>query len=293
MKFHIARALMIAAACAAGFGVLASRPALAATDNATPEAADQALNAALSQGSNAAVSRLLDPQFQWVDADGKLRTKSETLGALADLAAVTKDETDIMAHDYGEVARVAGRDPSKQFVHLWVKRPGGWLAFAFLDTPIPPNGYHQAPEAPRPKDATCTNPCTELPYHPANAADRGAMDSWLATKVDEWHAVVSDWPKHVSDSMYIVSNSMFYPHGKTERLALMVEQQKAYGTGRHSPPVVSMQGYVFGNAVIMTFLHASPNPQGEGARALRLFVKEDGVWKIALSDQTDIRTAGK
>ncbi len=290
MKFHIARPLAIMVVSVAVFGILASRPTLAANDGETPTAADQALNEALSQGNRAGVSQLLDAQFQWIDSDGKLLTKSETLDALPALATVTKDEREILAHSYGEVARIAGRNQNTRFVHLWVKHPDGWQAFAFLDTPIPLDGYHQHPVPPRPQDQTCVNPCKVLPFHPANAAERGAMDSWLATKMDEWHAVVSDWPKHVSNSMYIVSNTMFYADGRPERLALLTAQQKAYGTGRHSPAVISMHAYDFGNAVIMTFLHA-PNPKGERARAIRLFVKEDSVWKIALSAQTDIQPA--
>lgn len=115
------------------------------------------------------------------------------------------------------------------------------------------------------------------------------MDAWLATKMDEWHAVVEDWPKHVSETMVVISPNSFMT--KAERLALLAKQKEAYGDGSPSAPVVSMHMYDFGNTVIMTSLHG-PNANGESARALRLFVKEDGVWKIALSDQTNIKEPG-
>jgi hypothetical protein len=49
-----------------------------------------------------------------------------------------------------------------------------------------------------------------------------------------------------------------------------------------------MKMYDFGDAVILRALHALGN-SGKRARAVRLFVKEDGVWKIALSAQTNIQ----
>ena len=132
----------------------------------------------------------------------------------------------------------------------------------------------------------CINLCKVLPFKPANAAQQGAVDAWLATKMDGWHAVADDWPKHVSETRVVISPNTFM--NKAGRLALLAKQKEAYGDGSPSAPVVSMHTYDFGNAVIMTSLHG-PGANGKSARALRLFVNEDGVWKIALSDQTDIK----
>ena len=259
-----------------------ARPIAAADDEQVAAQADGALNEALGKGDKAAIGRLLDANFEWTDAEGKTRTKAETLQALPALATDTQDEMEIQTHDFGQVERFVGRHQNTRFVHLWVKRPAGWRAFVFLDTPIPAGGYKNKPVAPDGKD--CVNPCKMLPYKPANAAQQGAVDAWLATKIDEWHAVADDWPKHVSDAMVVISPTMFFD--KAGRLGLLAEQQKAYGDGSGSPAVESMEMYDFGNTVIMRALHA-PGPNGKRARALRMFVNEDGVWKIALSDQTD------
>lgn len=293
MKFKFGRALAIWVVCSVGLWMFGNRSAYAAANSLTaPAAAESALNKALSSGNRKAVAQLLDPNFQWVDEYGKLRTKAQTLDDLSALAAVTKDErAGILAYNYGQVARFAGRNQKEWFVHVWVKRPQGWRAFSFLDTPIPADGYHLHPVPPRPKDKTCINPCRVLPYKPTNAAVRGAVDAWLATKIDEWHAVVTDWPKHVSNTMVIISPTMRYD--KAGRLGLLERQHKAYGTGRHSAAVISMKGYDFGNTVVLRFLHAAPNPGRPRARALRLFVNENGVWRIALSDQTNIVPGAK
>ena len=285
MKKFATSALVVGLFFAGTSAGLMRRAAAAADDEQMAVQADRTLNEALGKANKTAVDRLLDANFEWTDADGKTRTKAETLQALPTLATDTQDETEIQTHNYGQVERFVGRYQNTRFSHLWVKRADGWRAFVFLDTPIPAEGYRNRPSPPQPEDKECINPCKVLPFKPANAAQQGAMDAWLATKMDEWHAVADDWPKHVNEASLAISPTMFM--NKAERLALLVKQKEAYGDGSHSPAVVSMHMYDFGNAVIMTALHA-PGTNGKSSRALRMFVKEDGVWKIALSDQTDI-----
>ncbi|MBZ5699900.1 MAG: nuclear transport factor 2 family protein [Acidobacteriia bacterium] len=286
MRPYITRALMMATVCGGMLATFASRPVAAADDEQMAAQADHALNEALGKADKTAVGRFLDANFEWTDAEGKTRTKAETLQALPVLATDTRDQVEIQTHNFGQVVRFVGRHQSTRFVHLWVKRADGWRAFVFLDTPIPAEGYKNRPIPPQAEDKECINPCKVLPFKPANAAQQGAVDSWLATKIDEWHAIADDWPKHASDTNVAISPTMFM--NKAERLALLVKQKEAYGDGSHSPAVESMQMYDFGNAVIMTSLHA-PGANGKRARAVRLFVNEDGVWKIALSAQTDIQ----
>ena len=286
MRCFVTYGLVIGLVLGAAFAALTSMPVAAADDEQMAAQADGALNEALGKADKTAVGRLLDANFEWTDAEGKTRTKVETLENLAALATDTTGETDIQTHNYGQVERFVGRRQSTRLVHLWVKRTDGWRAFVFLDTPIPAEGYRNRPSPPRPEDKECINPCKVLPFKPANAAQQGAVDAWLATKMDEWHAVADDWPKHVTETSLAISPTMFM--NKAERLALLVKQKEAYGDGSHSPAVESMHMYDFGDAVIMTSLHA-PGTNGKRARAVRLFVKEGGVWKIAVSAQTDIQ----
>jgi len=273
MRRFVTYGLVIGVVCGAAFVALTGRSVAAADDEQMAAQADGALNEALDKADKTAVGRLLDANFEWTDAEGKTRTKAETLQALPALATDTQDEMEIQTHDFGQVERFVGRHQNTRFVHLWVKRADGWRAFVFLDTPIPAEGYKNRPTPPRPEDKECINPCKVLPFKPANAAQQGAVDAWLATKMDEWHAVADDWPKHVNDTSLAISPTMFM--NKAERLALLVKQKEAYGDGSHSPAVVSMHMYDFGNAVIMTSLHA-PGTNGKSSRAVRMFVNEDG-----------------
>jgi len=272
------------------FGVVLTvregRTVAAADDEQMAAQVDQSLNAALGKADQAAVAKLLDANFEWTNTEGKTRTKAETLQALPALTADTQGETEIQAHNFGQVQRFVGKRQNTIFSHLWVKRADGWRAFVFLDTPIPTQGYKNRLSPPTPEDKECVNPCKVLPFKPANTAQQGAVNAWLATKMDEWHALAEDWPKHVNEASLAISPIMFM--NKAERLALLVKQKETYGDGSHSPAVVSMHMYDFGDAVIMTSIHA-PGANGKSARAVRLFVKEDGVWKIALSAQADIQ----
>jgi hypothetical protein len=284
MKFFISNLVVIGAVFGTVLLVQGSKPVSAAEDEQAAVQAEHALNAALAKADKAAAGQLLDAQFEWTDAQGKTRNKAETVENLAALASDTSGETEIQTHNFGQVERFVGRRQYTRIVHLWVQRPGGWRAFSFMDTPIPAAGYKNKPAPPDGKD--CINPCKMLPYKPANAAQRNAMNAWLATKMTEWHALPDEWPKYVSEAMVVISPTMWYD--KAGRHALLVEQQKAYGMGSGSPAVESMQMYDFGNTVILRALHA-PGPSGKRARALRMFVEENGVWKIALSDQTNIQ----
>lgn len=102
----------------------------------------------------------------------------------------------------------------------------------------------------------------------------------------EWKALPDEWKNYVGESMVVISPSQYLD--KAGRLALLVSQKDAYGTGSPSPAVVSMKMYDFGDVVIMTSHHA-PNAAGIAAYAVRLFTNEEGNWKIVLSSQTDIK----
>jgi hypothetical protein len=288
MKLSITRALVIGILCAGTMAALASGPVAAADvkkyDEKAVIQADHSLAEALGKADKAAVGALLDEKFEWTDVDGKTRTKAEALQNLTALAKDNEGETGVMTYSYGQVGRVAGTHYNAHFVRLWVKRPAGWRAFIYLEAPAPASPPQ--PAQPKAADKECENPCKSLPYKPTTAAQKAAIETWLATKIGEWKALPDEWKTHVGESMVVFSPSMFLD--KAGRLALLVKQKEAYGTGSPSPPVVSMRMYDFENAVIMT-AHHGPNAAGKPAYAVRLFVNEDGNWKIVLSTQTDIK----
>jgi hypothetical protein len=289
MKRSVTRALIMGILCAATIAGLTSRPVGAAADVKKDEEkavlqADQSLAEALGKADETAVGALLDDNFEWTDVDGKIRTKAEALQNLTALAKDNEGETGVMTYSYGQVGRVAGTHYNAHFVRLWVKRPAGWRTFIYLEAPAPASPPQPAP--PKAADKECENPCKSLPYKPTTAAQKAAIDAWQKTKVAEWQAIPDEWKSQAGESMVVISPSMYLD--KAGRLALLIKQKEAYGTGSPSAPVVSMRMYDFGNAVIMTS-HHGPNAAGKPAYAVRLFANEEGRWKIVLSSQTDIQ----
>jgi hypothetical protein len=289
MKRSVMRALVMSLLCAASMAALTSRPVAAAdakekADEKAVIQVDHSLTEALGKADKTAVGALLDDNFEWTNVDGKTRTKAEALQNLTAFAKDNEEETSVMTHSYGQVGRVAGTRANTHFVRLWVKRPAGWRAFIYLEAPAPASPPR--PAKPKPGDDVCENPCKTLPYTPTTVAQKAAIDTWQGTKLGEWKALPDEWKNYVSESMVVISPSQFLD--KAGRLALLIKQKEAYGTGSPSPAVVSMKMYDFGNAVIMTSHHA-PNAAGIPAYAVRMFVNEDGTWRIALSAQTDIK----
>lgn len=288
MKRIVSRALVMGMLCAATIAGLTNSPVRAAAkeDEKPVVQADRSLTEALAKADKTAVGALLDDNFEWTNADGKTRTKAEALQNLTALAKDSAGETGVMTYSYGQVGRVAGTRFNTHFVRLWVKRPAGWRAFIYLEAPAPASSPH--PAKPKLGDDVCVNPCKTLPYTPKTAAQKAAIDAWQGTKLGEWKALPDEWKNYVGESMVVISPSQFLD--KAGRLALLIKQKEAYGTGSPSPAVVSMRMYDFGNAVIMISRHA-PNAAGIPAYAVRLFTNEDGKWKIVLSAQTNIKQA--
>ena len=79
MRLSTANALLAALTCAMAFS--AYRPALAA-DDAAVRAADGQFSQAAAQGDTAALGKLLDADFQWIDASGKVRGRAQVLTAV-------------------------------------------------------------------------------------------------------------------------------------------------------------------------------------------------------------------
>jgi hypothetical protein len=247
--------------------------------------ADKMLTEGLAKGDRGQVSSLLDSNFSWINADGRTRTKAESLQNVDEFSADSKGDMEVQTHNFGDVERVLGTHHGERFVRLWVKRPVGWRAFIILETTIPDEGYSNRPSRPNGND--CENPCRELPYKPMTAGQQAAMKTWMTLKMDEWHALKDDWPKHVSETMIDFSPRMSM--NKQGRLDLLTKQYEAYKDGSPGEAVESMKMFDFGDAVIMIAIHSPKTPSGDPACVVRMFVKESGDWKIALSAQTSIR----
>jgi hypothetical protein len=288
MKRFITNSLVLGILCAGTIAALASRPVAAADDEKAVLQADHALAEALGKADKTAVGALLDENFEWTDTDGKTQTRAEALQDVAALAKDNEGDTDVKTHYYGELDIIFGFHHNSRFARIWVKRPAGWRAFVFLDTPIPkPAPAAAPPPASSGVTGDCENPCRTLPYTPTTAADKAVLAEWQKTKLDEWHPDAADWETHVADEFLIINDRS--ERNKVERVAIAKKQQEA-GAGAPGDPIVSMSMSDFGNAVVMISQHV-PYRGGKPYYNARVFVNRDGHWPIAWSQQTTIQAA--
>jgi hypothetical protein len=270
------------------FAALASRSIAAAGDEQAVLQADKSLVQALGKADKAAVGALLDEKFEWTDADGNMRNKAEALRDLAALAKDNEGDTDVKTHFYGELGIVFGFHHDARFSRIWVKRPAGWRVITDLDTTKPKQAAAAATAPASGGEAgDCDNPCRTLPYKPTTAADKAVLLEWQKTKVDEWHPNAADWETHVTDDFLIMNDRS--ERNKADRVAFAKKQQDA-GISAPGDPIVSMTMSDFGNAVLMISHHV-PYRGGKPYYNVRVFVKHDGGWPIAWSQQTTNQSA--
>lgn len=273
------------------FAGVAMPPRAALSADLSYAQAEHAFSEALAKGDPQAVATFLDDNFKWVESDGKIHTKMEVLQDLGSLARNNEGAIDVRTLDLlGRVERVLGMHHNERFAHLWVNRAGSWQAFAFLDIPIPAERVESTatPKAPVEPDADCENPCRTLPYKPENAAQKGAMETWLRLKTDEWHPNSADWAAHADDAHETITPTSDLL--KLQHVAELAKQRELFGEHGADPgePVISMRMFDFGNVVVQQCLQGRDSAKPR-TWVMRVFVDRGDGWKIVVSAQTRIQ----
>ena len=284
------RRIVIAAVALASVaaGTLIIERSRAIDDQQVAKEAERTFLANLAKGDAKAISGALDRRFTWTDSDGLTRNRRETLKEIAALAAAAKgDDSDVQANFYGRLLTVRGTHGDARFLRIFVKRRHGWKALMVLETPVAPAGapasVEQAAGA-----GDCDNPCRSVPYTPKTAMDKDILAAWQKTKLLEWKPDAAQWANFIADEFMIINNTTI--RNKEQRVAIAQRQQDE-GTGAPGDPVTAMRIYDFGsNAAVMTSRH-TPYRGGKPYTNVRVWVRRDGRWQLALSQQVTIQSA--
>jgi ketosteroid isomerase-like protein len=203
--------------------------------------------------------------------------------------------------DYGSVALITGNYKSAQAgerddlyaVDIWIKGESGWQALTHhnnvLARPGAPVAHGEA--TPRAADAPaprCVNPIELVPYQPKSPAEQDIIAAFQALELAVTHNDPDQWRKHVAEE-FVVTRTHQHPTTKTARMSFMAKQKKI-NAETHVAEVVTLKLWVFDNAAVMRADHAMPGNRRPPYRATRLWVKRNGRWQMALSQQTTIRT---
>lgn len=287
MKRFIKAWVSMGILCAGAYSATTARITWAAGGGDAILQADRAFAAALEKSDKAAVGAALDPKFEWTDAEGKTRTKAESLTDLSAFAADNQGDTDVKLQDHSELGVVYGFHHDARFGRIWVKRPAGWRLIVSLDTPVPKQNAPGRAQAGSKSGGDCDNPCRTLPFKPVTDADKAVLKEWQITKVDEWHPNADDWGTHVADEFLIMNDRS--ERDKPTRVAFAHKQQEA-GVSSPGDPITSMTMQDFGDAVLM-ISHHTPYLGGKPYYNDRVFVHRDGHWLISWSQQTTDQSA--
>ena len=265
---------------------VAPQLARAANDTGGYLPAERACMKAAAEGNRQATGMLLDADFEWTDAAGKTRSKTQTLQDLHALAANADQETAPHVYEYDQLDVITGVHHNERFMHVWVKRPGGWRAYVFIDTSI---GGGTAPFATTANLAgNCENPCRTIPFTPKTAADKEIVALLERLKMDEWHPNPEDWSPYVLDGVdYVTSAGAL---SKEQRVAHLEQEKKSGAPILPGDPVISMRMADFGKSAVM-ISHIAPYAGGKPYYSLRVWTFKDGRWQLANSQQTTIADA--
>jgi ketosteroid isomerase-like protein len=258
-------------------------------------AAQAALGRAMARASTGDAEMLLAKDFSHVDERGRLWARADVLAALSALAPASAD-ADLAVRDYGEIALVTGTRTSAHgsavyFTTIWIKEPAGWRALISQDNVLagqdeaPPHAAAQ-PRPPAAKPPECANPLTSLPYQPASDAERDIITSFQLLETAVTRNDADTWVNHVADE-FVVTRTRQHPTTKTQRAAAM-RQLRAVNAETFVAEVASMRLRVRGDTAVMQAQHAMPGNRRPPYRAVRLWVKRDGCWRMAMSQQTTI-----
>ena len=264
-------------------GVLSPRRALASETTQAVVDADHAFVQALAKDDKAAVAKLLDPNFTWTDTQGKTVSKAEALRELPSFSSGNPADAETKEVSFGEVGQVTAVSGKTHVLRVWVKRAAGWRLLISQAATLAEKG-HTGTAAERGKE--CVNPCKTIPYKPRNAAEEGVISSWQALETAVTHHESQNWAPHVADEFQLISSGNDHPLDKKDRMDILDRQKKA-GTGSAPAPLVSARMFDFPDTVVMTSLHQSPG--GKPTHVTRIWIKRDGRWQLAYSQQTGVQ----
>ena len=234
---------------------------------------------------------LLAADFTAIDLSGAVHGPE---GA-ASLPQAGADAT-VTAADYGDLVLVTERDPTAPegnvaTVEVWVRRGGadGWRLLVHhanvLADPSAPHS-HPTPQG-RPADApppVCENPCLTVPYQPGEPAEADIITAFQTLERAVTRNDADEWVKHMADE-FVVYRTRQNLTTKASR-AQMLRDHGAINAETFVAAVEAMRLWVFGEAAVMRADHIMPGNRRPPYRATRVWVKRDGRWQMALSQQT-------
>jgi len=295
MKNFVVQALAVAGFCGGLWAAVNALPLVlaampfppdaqgTATNPVTPDPLrlDRELVQAIEKGEGAVLERAADTDFSWIDPRGVSMAREDLLKAFAAgkgpkpvLGAASDVQPGYRA--YGSQLAVVTRHKDKSHsLHVWVRRPAGWRLLSIAEV----IEFASVPYGGTTINATCTNPCSTVPFIPGNATQQAVMAAW-----QEQQTGPEGWLRRVAQEN--VGYSTNGTRTRDSRIAV-INQQKASGASVASPSLIWARIWDFNDAALMLSIQ-----QGNNAKPVwssRVFAIRDGLWQMVEGFQMTVQ----
>ena len=244
--------------------------------------ADRAFVQAAAKADQAALEKLLDEGFIWMDSAGNTQTRSQVLRDLPKPAIPNQDAAQIKSYTYGEIGDVQASLGRFHVLRIWVKRTAGWKVLVYQEVqslPVPPSFTPGAGKG-------CENPCKTVPYKPKNKTERQVIEAYEKL---EKAAMAHNSPVFatlVADEFVAASSNSDKLYDKRGR---MEDLDHSTMGGVAPTPLTTARLTDFAGAVLMISAHRPD--LGKPLLVTRLWVERNGSWVETLSYQTAVQAA--
>jgi hypothetical protein len=279
MKNYLAMALVLSAVASAGL-VAAQAGKPEANDDAVVQA-DRAVVVAFEKGNRAALNKLLDADFSWIDTDGIMWEKPDVFRAGLKPLVPSASDVKITEFKYGKVIWIQENQGNKFAAHFWVQRPEGWRLLHTNEIAVTPpeKGANVRPDFAVP----CINPCKEVPYKPISASEKAALAGWQDQEE-------KNHDPHMGDHLIAVnSNSDGAARAAAQAAGKPTSDTPAVAPNRPpvgAAPALWVRTWDFGDSVVAIMLQ--PTYGGKAYWSSRIFANHNGFWKMEQSYHTTI-----
>jgi len=269
--------------CALIFSVAGAAPRAAAADDPAVLAADWDFAQAAAKSDSAALGKLLDTDFIWIDMNGKVSDLTRVLGSVPKITPASGGSPKVQWHAYGQV-EVTRTDVGRMHVlRVWVKRPKGWRALVYQEV----QSLAAPPQVTPSASKECENPCKSVGYTPKNDTERDVITAYEGLETSAMKHDAADWDAHTGEEFAAASSYSDRLLDKPTRLGELKRDNMA---GLAPTPLTSGQLFEFGDTVVMRSRHVPDH--GKPLQVTRVWVKRDGKWVETLSYQTAVQAGG-
>lgn len=245
--------------------------------------ADKALEQAVVKTDKAALGKLLDADFTWISAGGKIQDRAQALRELPIPAITDLKNEQSKSYLYGDLGDVQVNLARAHILRVWVKRSTGWKAIVWqelISLPAPPSFTPGAG-----KD--CDNPCKTITFTPKNDTERQVATAYSKLETAAHARNSAAFGPMVGDEFVAASSNSDVLQTKRSR---MESFDRSKDGGVAPTPLQSARMLAFGDAVLMLSEH-KPD-RGSPLHVTRIWVRRNGSWVETLSYQTAITGAG-